>query len=104
MDNRSALTAESAMMTGMISGMTKRKIAVSLPEEQVAAAQAAVAEGRAASVSAYVSKALETFEQADGLDRYLALADAEFGPVRPEAKAWVKAELDRLEARAKDAG
>lgn len=87
-----------------MNGMTKRKIAVSLPEDQVAAAQAAVAEGRAASVSAYVSKALEAFEQADGLDRYLALAAAELGPVGPEVKAWVAAELDRLEARATDAG
>lgn len=41
----------------MISGMTT-KIAVSLPDEQVEAARAAVAEGRAPSVSAYVSEAL----------------------------------------------
>lgn len=86
-----------------MNGMTKRKIAVSLPEEQVLVAQAAVAEGRAASVSAYVSKALEAFEQMDGLDRYLALAEAEFGPVEPAVKAWVEAELDRIEGRAKDA-
>jgi antitoxin ParD1/3/4 len=38
--------------------MTREKIAITLPEEQVAAARRAVAEGRAASVSAYISQAL----------------------------------------------
>ena len=42
----------------MISSMTREKIAITLPEEQVAAARQAVAEGRAASVSAYISQAL----------------------------------------------
>lgn len=42
----------------MIVGMTREKIAITLPEEQVAAARRAVAEGRAASVSAYISQAL----------------------------------------------
>jgi len=39
--------------------MTREKIAVSLPPELVAQAQRAVAEGRAASVSAYVALALQ---------------------------------------------
>lgn len=38
--------------------MTRQKIAITLPEEQVAAARQAVAEGRAASVSSYISEAL----------------------------------------------
>jgi antitoxin ParD1/3/4 len=38
--------------------MTREKIAITLPEEQVAAARQAVTEGRAASVSAYISQAL----------------------------------------------
>ena len=42
----------------MISGMTTRKIAVSLPAELVEQARRAVDEGRATSVSAYVSRAL----------------------------------------------
>ena len=42
----------------MIGSMTREKIAITLPEEQVAAARRAVAEGRAASVSAYISQAL----------------------------------------------
>lgn len=42
----------------MISGMTTRKIAVSLPADLVDAANEAVREGRAASVSAYVAAAM----------------------------------------------
>jgi len=38
--------------------MTRKKIAITLPEEQVAAARRAVAEGRSPSVSAYISQAL----------------------------------------------
>ena len=57
---------------GMIAGMTTSKIAVSLPSELVEQAQRAVADGRAASVSAYVARALE--EQAK-LDDLAALLD-----------------------------
>lgn len=42
----------------MITSMTRQKIAITLPEEQVAAARRAVAEGRSPSVSAYISQAL----------------------------------------------
>jgi Arc/MetJ-type ribon-helix-helix transcriptional regulator len=56
----------------MIIGMTTSKIAVSLPSELVAQARRAVADGRAASVSAYVARALE--EQAK-LDDLAALLD-----------------------------
>lgn len=42
-----------------MTGMTRAKIAVSLPPELVAKAQRAVQEGRAASVSAYVAMALQ---------------------------------------------
>ena len=52
--------------------MTTSKIAVSLPAELVNQAHRAVAEGRAASVSAYVARALE--EQAK-LDDLAALLD-----------------------------
>ncbi len=61
----------------MIIGMTTAKIAVSLPSELVDQARAAVAQGRAASVSAYVAEALEdkvlTDDLASMLDAMLAV-------------------------------
>jgi Arc/MetJ-type ribon-helix-helix transcriptional regulator len=72
------------------------KIAVSLPDELVEAARAAVRDGRAASVSAYVADALREksgrYTLADVLDRL----DAELGPPGPEADAWAKREADRV--------
>lgn len=55
----------------MIVGMTKAKIAVSLPSELVERAKRAVAVGRAASVSAYVSAALEEKAKLDDLGSLL---------------------------------
>ena len=55
----------------MIGGMTRSKIAVSLPAELVNHAQRAVAEGRAASVSAYVARALEEQAKLDDLSSLL---------------------------------
>jgi len=56
----------------MMVGMTaKAKIAVTLPEELVQAARAAVRSGRAASVSAYVASALAERAKLDDLDGLL---------------------------------
>jgi Arc/MetJ-type ribon-helix-helix transcriptional regulator len=55
----------------MIEGMTTSKIAVSLPGELVDQARRAVAEGRAASVSAYVARALEEKAKCDDLSSLL---------------------------------
>jgi Arc/MetJ-type ribon-helix-helix transcriptional regulator len=51
----------------MMIGMTSTKIAVSLPAELVEQAKRAVAEGRSASVSAYVARALEEQTKLDDL-------------------------------------
>ena len=64
---------------GMIGGMTTSKIAVSLPSELVEQAQRAVAEGRAASVSAYVARALEEKAKLDDLASLLDEMLAESG-------------------------
>jgi antitoxin ParD1/3/4 len=69
--------------------MTKVKIAVSLPEEQVAAAKRAVADGRAASVSAYVSKALEKYDARTEMQRLLDAWDKELGAPDETTTAWV---------------
>lgn len=63
----------------MISGMTKTKIAVSLPAELVEQAHRAVADGRASSVSAYVANALEEKAKLDDLGSLLEEMLAETG-------------------------
>ncbi len=63
----------------MIIGMTSTKIAVSLPVELVEQAQRAVADGRSASVSAYVARALEEQAKLDDLALLLDEMLAESG-------------------------
>jgi Arc/MetJ-type ribon-helix-helix transcriptional regulator len=63
----------------MITGMTTAKIAVSLPAHLVAQAHMAVAEGRARSVSAYVTAALEEKAKLDDLASLLEEMLAETG-------------------------
>ena len=55
----------------MLCGMTKAKIAVTLPPELVARARRAVRKGAAESVSAYVAKALEERAKLDDLGEML---------------------------------
>ncbi len=63
----------------MIIGMTKHKIAVTLPPALVASARRAVRAGRADSVSAYVAAALEEKTKLDDLAELLAEMLAETG-------------------------
>lgn len=73
---------------GMMFGMTARaKIAVSLPTELVEQANRAVAEGRAASVSAYVAAALEEKSKLDDLATLLDEMLAETGGPLSAAEA-----------------
>lgn len=69
------------------------KIAVSLPDEEVAAARLAVAEGRAPSVSAYVASALAQRSAYDDLAQLLAEMAAEAGPPTEEDRAWARRAL-----------
>lgn len=71
------------------------KIAVSLPEEQVAAARRAVATGRAPSVSAYVADALARAERENSLAELLADLDRELGEPSAAAHTWADQELRR---------
>ena len=73
-------------------GMTT-KIAVSLPDEQVAAARRAVAEGRAPSVSAYVASALAEKAGYDELAALLAEMAAEAGAPSDEDRVWARRAL-----------
>lgn len=68
------------------------KIAVSLPDEQVAAARAAVAAKKYPSVSAFVAEAIAARERAEALQEVLDL----LGPPTPESDAWAKAVVESL--------
>lgn len=68
----------------------KRKIAVSVPEELVAEVRREVREGRASSVSAYVTEALRERTKKNTLQELLDEWDRELGPPGPEAVAWAK--------------
>jgi antitoxin ParD1/3/4 len=73
--------------------MTREKIAITLPEEQVAAARQAVAEGRAASVSAYISQALGRRDADEELAETVAEIYAEAGQPTAEERAWARRAL-----------
>ena len=75
---------------GMIGSMTRQKIAITLPEEQVAAARQAVAEGRAASVSAYISQALSRRTAEEEMAEMIAEIYAESGQPTEEDRAWAR--------------
>lgn len=77
----------------MIVGMTRRKIAITLPEEQVAAARRAVAEGRSPSVSAYISQALARRDADEQLAETVAEIYAEMGEPTDADRAWARQAL-----------
>jgi antitoxin ParD1/3/4 len=72
------------------------KIAVSLPDEQVAAIKRAVASGRARTVSSFISEAVERAQKEDSLAAVLADLDRELGEPSEQAQAWAQAELRRI--------
>jgi antitoxin ParD1/3/4 len=67
-----------------------RTITVSVPGELVAQAEAAVASGRAPSVSAYVSQALGEKSRHDRLIEVLDEMDRELGPPSRGAQTWTR--------------
>jgi len=74
----------------MMNGMTREKIAISLPEEQVAAARLAVAEGRSASVSAYISEALARRTAEEDMAEIIAEIYAQTSEPTMEERAWAR--------------
>lgn len=66
------------------------KIAVSLPDELVADARAAVAEGRAASVSAFIAEALEERSRHGRLADLLAEMAADAGAPTEDDREWAR--------------
>lgn len=74
----------------MISSMTRQKIAITLPEEQVAAAKQAVADGRAPSVSAFISQALARRDADEDLAETITEIYAEAGQPTEEDRLWAR--------------
>lgn len=73
------------------------RITVSLPDDLVAAAQAAVASGRAASVSAYVAAALREQAEKESVAEVLSQWRAEAGPLTADDEAWVEEALEQVD-------
>jgi len=69
------------------------KLAISLPDELVAAARRAVTEGRANSVSAYIADALADRIRHDVLTELLADMAAETGVPDEDDRRWARSAL-----------
>jgi Arc/MetJ-type ribon-helix-helix transcriptional regulator len=84
--------------------MTTRKITLTLPGELVEAAEAAVASGRARSVSAYVAAAAGAGEARMTLAEVMDRWQSDAGPVDDErageAEQWASEFMARNDARA----
>jgi len=65
-----------------------RKIAVSLPDEQVDSIRRAVEQGGAVSVSGFISAAVARAERGDSLAQLLDDLDRELGEVSADDLAW----------------
>ncbi len=77
--------------------MTYKKVAVTIPAGELAAARRAVRRGRAASLSAYVSDAVAAYRREDSLRALVDEMIAKHGEPSTEAYAWA----DRVLAAAR---
>lgn len=71
----------------------RKRLTVSVDEETVREAEAAVAAGSAPSVSAWVAEAMSQRAQRERLKDVLAEIRAEIGPVTDEESAWARSVL-----------
>jgi cell pole-organizing protein PopZ len=71
----------------------RTRVTVTVDEAAVRAAEAAVAAGRAPSVSAWVAAAMTDRAQRDSLADVLAEIRAELGPATDEETAWARSVL-----------
>lgn len=69
------------------------KIAVSLPDDLVVTARQAVADGRAASVSAFVAAAIEEHGRYEQLGMLLSEMAADAGPPTDADREWARQAL-----------
>lgn len=71
----------------------RKRVTVSVDEAAVHAAEAAVAAGRAPSVSAWVASAMAERAHRESLRDVLAEIRAELGPATDEETAWARSVL-----------
>jgi len=71
----------------------RTRVTVTVEETAVRAAEAAVAAGRAPSVSAWVAEAMADRARRDSLADVLAEIRAELGPATDEETAWARSVL-----------
>lgn len=74
-------------------GMTKAKIAISLPKEQLVRVKRKVRAGRADSVSGYITRVLEEEERSESLDALLQDLIGEYGEPSARDKKWAERAL-----------
>jgi hypothetical protein len=75
--------------------MNAAKIALSVPFEVLRLAKKEVAAGRAKSLSAFVSEAMDEKLRRDELTAILDAMDVEYGKPTAAAKTWAKSVLKR---------
>ena len=73
--------------------MTKAKIAISLPKDQLARVQRKVRAGRADSVSGYITRVLEEEERSESLKALLEDLIGEYGEPSAKDKKWAERAL-----------
>lgn len=71
----------------------RTRVTVTVDEDAVRAAEAAVADGRARSVSAWVASAMQERAHRENLADVLAEIRAELGPASDEETAWARSVL-----------
>lgn len=70
--------------------MSSAKVAISIPDEVLRVARREVKAGRAKSLSALVSEAIDEKLRRDELAAILDAMDVEYGPPRAGEKAWAR--------------
>ena len=70
--------------------MTKAKIALTIPADVLVLAKKEVRAGRAKSLSAFISEAVDEKVRRHELTSILDAMDAEHGPPNKAARAWAK--------------
>ena len=77
------------------SGMTKSKIAISLPKDQIARVQREVRAGRAGSVSGYIAKVLAEQERRESLREVLQDLIKQHGEPAAKDIQWAERALEK---------
>ena len=80
----------------MMNGMTRAKIAITIPEDLLVEVKEAVARGEASSVSAYISDAIAMRRAKSGLRAYLDALIDKHGEPPPEAYEWADEQIRRM--------